>query len=121
MRSKGAQIVSGGRQGWSYYTDIPAGALAIKHTADLYIYPNTLKGRVVDDANFLQRNTCPTIRACASSTTTVTDRPCSNSPPDIAWHRPMRYSGAKCLQSNFDADILEGFSEFPNGFVFLFV
>nr|WP_315429734.1 hypothetical protein [uncultured Albidiferax sp.] len=39
--SAAAPFKSGGRQGWSYYTDIPAGPLAIKHMADLYIYPNT--------------------------------------------------------------------------------
>jgi len=47
--------------------------------------------------------------------------PVRTRPPDIACHRPMRYSGAKCLRSNLGADILEGFSEFPNGSVFLFV
>ncbi len=41
--SAAAPFKSGGRQGWAYYTDIPAGPLAIKHVADLYIYPNTLK------------------------------------------------------------------------------
>ncbi|MBB4844009.1 2',3'-cyclic-nucleotide 2'-phosphodiesterase/3'-nucleotidase [Paucibacter oligotrophus] len=38
-----APFKAGGRQGWSHYTDIPAGPLAIKHVADLYVYPNTLK------------------------------------------------------------------------------
>ncbi|MDT8998885.1 bifunctional 2',3'-cyclic-nucleotide 2'-phosphodiesterase/3'-nucleotidase [Paucibacter sp. APW11] len=33
----------GARQGWRAYTDIPAGPLAIKHVADLYLYPNTIK------------------------------------------------------------------------------
>ena len=32
--SAAAPFKSGGRQGWSYYTDIPAGPLAIKHTAE---------------------------------------------------------------------------------------
>ena len=41
--SAAAPFKAGGRQGWSYYTDIPVGPLAIKHLADLYIYPNTLK------------------------------------------------------------------------------
>ncbi len=48
--SAAAPFKSGGRQGWSYYTDIPAGALAIKHTADLYIYPNTLKAVLLTGA-----------------------------------------------------------------------
>jgi 2',3'-cyclic-nucleotide 2'-phosphodiesterase/3'-nucleotidase len=33
--SAAAPFKSGGRQGWSYYTDIPAGPLAIKNVADL--------------------------------------------------------------------------------------
>ena len=37
--SAAAPFKSGGRQGWNYYTDIPAGPLAIKHVADLYISP----------------------------------------------------------------------------------
>ena len=41
--SAAAPFKAGGRQGWSYYTDIPAGPLSIRHVADLYIYPNTLK------------------------------------------------------------------------------
>lgn len=41
--SAAAPFKTGGRQGWNYYTDIPAGPLAIKNVADLYMYPNTLK------------------------------------------------------------------------------
>ena len=48
--SAAAPFKSGGRQGWSYFTDIPAGPLAIKHTADLYIYPNTLKAMLLTGA-----------------------------------------------------------------------
>jgi 2',3'-cyclic-nucleotide 2'-phosphodiesterase/3'-nucleotidase len=29
--------------GWGYYTDIPAGPVAVRNVADLYIYPNTVK------------------------------------------------------------------------------
>lgn len=43
MLSAAAPFKTGGRQGWSYYTDIPAGPLAVRSVADLYIYPNTLK------------------------------------------------------------------------------
>lgn len=43
LLSAAAPFKAGGRQGWGYYTDIPAGPLAIKNLADLYIYPNTLK------------------------------------------------------------------------------
>ncbi|OWR28155.1 2',3'-cyclic-nucleotide 2'-phosphodiesterase [Saccharibacillus sp. O23] len=38
----GAPFKTGGRYGPSYYTNIPAGPLAVKHIADLYNYPNTL-------------------------------------------------------------------------------
>ena len=48
--SAAAPFKSGGRQGWSYYTDIPAGPLAIKHVADLYIYPNTVKAVLLTGA-----------------------------------------------------------------------
>jgi 2',3'-cyclic-nucleotide 2'-phosphodiesterase / 3'-nucleotidase len=43
MLSAAAPFKSGGRQGWTQYTDIPAGPIAIKHVADLYVYPNTIK------------------------------------------------------------------------------
>ncbi len=43
LLSAAAPFKTGGRQGWSYYTDIPAGAIALRNVADLYIYPNTLK------------------------------------------------------------------------------
>jgi len=43
LLSAAAPFKSGGRQGWSNYTDIPAGPIAIKHVADLYVYPNTIK------------------------------------------------------------------------------
>ncbi len=33
---------AGGRGGPDYYTDVPAGDLAVKNVADLYIYPNTI-------------------------------------------------------------------------------
>lgn len=48
--SAAAPFKSGGRQGWSYYTDIPAGPLAIKNVADLYIYPNTVKAMLITGA-----------------------------------------------------------------------
>ena len=41
--SAAAPFKTGGRQGWDYYTDIPAGPIALNHVADLYVYPNTLK------------------------------------------------------------------------------
>ncbi|MBM3598110.1 MAG: bifunctional 2',3'-cyclic-nucleotide 2'-phosphodiesterase/3'-nucleotidase [Alphaproteobacteria bacterium] len=41
--SAGAPFKAGGRGGAEYYTDIPAGDIAIKNVADLYLYPNTLQ------------------------------------------------------------------------------
>ena len=43
LLSAAAPFKAGGRQGWNYYTDIPAGPLSVRHVADLYIYPNTVK------------------------------------------------------------------------------
>jgi 2',3'-cyclic-nucleotide 2'-phosphodiesterase/3'-nucleotidase len=43
LLSAAAPFKAGGRQGWSYYTDIPAGSIAVRNVADLYIYPNTIK------------------------------------------------------------------------------
>lgn len=40
--SAGAPFKAGGRNGAEYYTDIPAGTIAIKNVADLYLYPNTV-------------------------------------------------------------------------------
>lgn len=48
--SAAAPFKTGGRQGWDYYTDIPAGPLAIKNVADLYVYPNTLKAMLLSGA-----------------------------------------------------------------------
>jgi 2',3'-cyclic-nucleotide 2'-phosphodiesterase / 3'-nucleotidase len=43
LLSAAAPFKAGGRQGFNYYTDIPAGPIAIRNVADLYIYPNTIK------------------------------------------------------------------------------
>jgi 2',3'-cyclic-nucleotide 2'-phosphodiesterase / 3'-nucleotidase len=43
LLSAAAPFKTGGRQGHSNYTDIPAGALTVRHVADLYVYPNTLQ------------------------------------------------------------------------------
>jgi 2',3'-cyclic-nucleotide 2'-phosphodiesterase/3'-nucleotidase len=40
--SAAAPFKAGGRQGPGYYTNVPAGPLAIKNIADLYVYPNTV-------------------------------------------------------------------------------
>ena len=41
--SAAAPFKSGGRGGAEYYTDVPAGDVAIKNVADLYLYPNTVR------------------------------------------------------------------------------
>ncbi|SEJ20432.1 2',3'-cyclic-nucleotide 2'-phosphodiesterase / 3'-nucleotidase [Pseudooceanicola nitratireducens] len=41
--SAGAPFKAGGRGGPDYYTDVPVGDVAIKHVADLYLYPNTIR------------------------------------------------------------------------------
>lgn len=41
--SAAAPFKAGGRGGADYYTDVPAGDIAIKNVADLYLYPNTIR------------------------------------------------------------------------------
>jgi 2',3'-cyclic-nucleotide 2'-phosphodiesterase/3'-nucleotidase len=41
--SAAAPFKSGGRSGPAFFTDIPAGPLALKNIADIYLYPNTLQ------------------------------------------------------------------------------
>ncbi|WP_059041398.1 bifunctional 2',3'-cyclic-nucleotide 2'-phosphodiesterase/3'-nucleotidase [Paenibacillus rubinfantis] len=48
--SAGAPFKAGGRQGANYYTDIPAGDIAIKNVADLYLYSNTVNAVLVTGA-----------------------------------------------------------------------
>ncbi|GGR69820.1 2',3'-cyclic-nucleotide 2'-phosphodiesterase [Deinococcus seoulensis] len=48
--SAAAPFKAGGRAGASYYTDIPAGTLAIKNVADLYVYPNTVQAVLITGA-----------------------------------------------------------------------
>jgi len=43
LLSAAAPFKSGGRGGPDYYTNVPAGDVAIKNVADLYLYPNTLR------------------------------------------------------------------------------
>ncbi len=52
--SAAAPFKAGGRGGPDYFTDVPAGDVAIKNVADLYLYPNTVRavkvtGAVVKD------------------------------------------------------------------------
>ncbi|WP_412103626.1 bifunctional 2',3'-cyclic-nucleotide 2'-phosphodiesterase/3'-nucleotidase [Rossellomorea aquimaris] len=46
--SAGAPFKAGTRGDATYYTDIPAGEIAIKNVADLYLYPNTLQAVLID-------------------------------------------------------------------------
>ncbi|SHJ10558.1 bifunctional 2',3'-cyclic-nucleotide 2'-phosphodiesterase/3'-nucleotidase [Wenxinia saemankumensis] len=41
--SAAAPFKAGGRGGPDYFTDVPAGPVAIKNVADLYLYPNTVR------------------------------------------------------------------------------
>ncbi|MEO3384997.1 bifunctional 2',3'-cyclic-nucleotide 2'-phosphodiesterase/3'-nucleotidase [Mesorhizobium sp. CAU 1741] len=48
--SAAAPFKAGGRGGPEYYTDVPAGTVAIKNVADLYLYPNTVQAVVITGA-----------------------------------------------------------------------
>ena len=48
--SAAAPFKCGGRNGADYYTDVPAGDIAIKNVADLYLYPNTVQAVVINGA-----------------------------------------------------------------------
>ena len=43
LLSAAAPFKAGGRGGPDYYTDVPAGDIAIKNVSDLYLYPNTVR------------------------------------------------------------------------------
>ena len=48
--SAAAPFKSGGRGGPEHYTDVPAGSVAIRNVADLYLYPNTVRAVKVTGA-----------------------------------------------------------------------
>lgn len=48
--SAAAPFKSGGRGGPEHYTDMPAGPLAIRNIADLYLYPNTIRALLLTGA-----------------------------------------------------------------------
>lgn len=48
--SAAAPFKAGGRGGSEYYTDVPAGDIAIKNAADLYLYPNTVQAVTLNGA-----------------------------------------------------------------------
>ncbi len=45
--SAAAPFKAGGRGGADYYTDVPAGDIAIRNVADLYLYPNTVQAVII--------------------------------------------------------------------------
>jgi 2',3'-cyclic-nucleotide 2'-phosphodiesterase/3'-nucleotidase len=49
--SAAAPFKAGGRGGPDYYTDVPAGSIAIKNVADLYLYPNTVRAMLISGAD----------------------------------------------------------------------
>jgi 2',3'-cyclic-nucleotide 2'-phosphodiesterase/3'-nucleotidase len=49
--SAAAPFKAGGRGGPEYYTDVPAGDVAIKNVADLYLYPNTVRAVKITGAD----------------------------------------------------------------------
>lgn len=48
--SAAAPFKAGGRGGAEYYTDVPAGDIAIKNVSDLYLYPNTVRAVAINGA-----------------------------------------------------------------------
>ncbi|SIQ82138.1 2',3'-cyclic-nucleotide 2'-phosphodiesterase / 3'-nucleotidase [Rhizobium sp. RU35A] len=48
--SAAAPFKAGGRNGPDYFTDVPAGDIAIKNVADLYLYPNTVQAVLITGA-----------------------------------------------------------------------
>ncbi|SHL69497.1 bifunctional 2',3'-cyclic-nucleotide 2'-phosphodiesterase/3'-nucleotidase [Roseibium suaedae] len=48
--SAAAPFKAGGRGGPDYYTDVPAGDVAIKNVSDLYLYPNTVRAVAITGA-----------------------------------------------------------------------
>jgi len=49
--SAAAPFKAGGRGGPEYFTDVPAGDIAIRNVADLYLYPNTVRAVRINGAN----------------------------------------------------------------------
>lgn len=78
LLSAAAPFKAGGRQGWNYYTDIPAGPVAVRNIADLYIYPNTVKAVRVTGATVREwLEICCSLKVSVAST--PLDRPSSPS------------------------------------------
>lgn len=59
LLSAAAPFKAGGRGGPDYYTDVPAGPIAIRNVADIYLYPNTIRAVLCTGAqvkNWLERS-----------------------------------------------------------------
>lgn len=69
--SASAPFKCGGRGGPDYYTDVPAGPVAIKNVADLYVYPNGLRVVKISGAlvrEWLERSASLFLRVDPAST-----------------------------------------------------
>ncbi|MBS0572829.1 MAG: bifunctional 2',3'-cyclic-nucleotide 2'-phosphodiesterase/3'-nucleotidase [Proteobacteria bacterium] len=72
--SAASPVKSGGRGGPAFFTDIPAGELALRHISDLYAFPNTACAVLATGAtlrNWLERSAAQFARLTAG----VTDQP----------------------------------------------
>lgn len=50
LLSASAPFKAGGRSGPNYYTDVPAGPVALRNVADLYVFPNSVRALAVTGA-----------------------------------------------------------------------
>lgn len=50
LLSAAAPFKMGGRGGAAHFTNVPAGEVALRHVADLYSYPNQIRGLLIDGA-----------------------------------------------------------------------
>lgn len=53
LLSAAAPLKAGGRTGALHFTDVPAGDLAIRHIADLYVFPNVVRALRVSGADLI--------------------------------------------------------------------
>ena len=53
LLSAAAPLKAGGRTGALHYSDVPAGDLAIRHMADLYVFPNVVRALRVSGADLI--------------------------------------------------------------------
>lgn len=106
LLSAAAPFKSGGRGGPEFYTDVPAGDLALRHIADLYIYPNMLRAILLSGAqvmDWLER----AVSIYHQITPGAVDQPLLNS--DVPMHTfdmlaGLRYEIDLSQPAKFDAD-----------------